>query len=215
MKLRHKFNRRATVADRLTLSRSGTLSKFTRNLTKIAEQQDPLRYKSNDYKGDGFEWFAEYFFKVFHSDKLFIKVSGYEPITKSSIDFGIDGFGKYVLDLTKNSAVQVKFKSDQRRKLSSTEDQLSNLGVHASTKYGVEIKSEYIVVFTNCSGITSQTMEGIYNGEVRCIDKEIISRYVDNNDSFWKGLEEYVTSKTVTQKIPVTSDQPIIETSTN
>ncbi|AOV62244.1 hypothetical protein S420910_054 [Synechococcus phage S-CAM7] len=197
MKLNHKFNKRAKVEDRIILSKSGTLSKFTKNLQTIAGYQNPDRYDPDKYKGDAFEWFAEYFFKVFSCDKMFLYITDYEPNQGS--DYGVDGLGKYVLDTLKQVALQVKFKSNQSSTLSAKNDSLSNFGVHAYTKHGIEIKSEYIVIFTNCSGIEQSTYK-IYCDQIRCIDKEIISRYVDNNESFWGGLEEYVTPKTVTSQ---------------
>lgn len=190
MKLKHKFGYRTSTQDRTILAQSGTLSKFTRNLCTIAEKQDPSKYKPNACKGDGFEWFAEYFFKTFSSDNLFLRISEYEVWQQSwGSDYGIDGMGVYVPDNTKKVAIQVKFRENQSKYLSSKEDDLSNLSAKAGSQFGIETKKEYLVVFTNVSGVARTTLDGIYGGELRVINKEIISRYVDNNESFWRGFE--------------------------
>jgi hypothetical protein len=182
--LSHKFKYRAPENLKIQLASSGSL----KNLTKIIKEQsntmNPDRYDPLDYCGDAFEWFAEFFFKYFDGDNLFLNVTDYSP-AKASTDYGVDGVAKYTKDLNKVVCLQHKYKSNCSAKLSSKEDALSNFGVSAITEYSGEIDEKYLLVFTNASGIVRTTQEGIYNGRITCINGEIISRYVDSNAAFW------------------------------
>jgi hypothetical protein len=182
--LEHSFTYRATSECKKELASSGSL----KNLTKIIKDQsntmNPDRYDPLKYRGDAFEWFAEFFFKYFDGDNLFLNVTEYSP-AKASGDYGVDGVGKYTKDLSKVVCLQHKYKFNPSKKLSSKEDSLSNFGVNAYTQYSCEIDSKYLIVFTNASGIERTTQEGIYQGCITCINGEIISRYVDSNDAFW------------------------------
>jgi hypothetical protein len=182
--LEHSFTYRATSECKKELASSGSL----KNLTKIIKDQsntmNPDRYDPLKYRGDAFEWFAEFFFKYFDGDNLFLNVTEYSP-AKASDDYGVDGVAKYTKDLSKVVCLQHKYKFNPSKKLSSKEDALSNFGVNAYTQYSCEIDSKYLIVFTNASGIERTTQEGIYQGCITCINGEIISRYVDSNDAFW------------------------------
>jgi hypothetical protein len=182
--LEHSFTYRATSECKKELASSGSL----KNLTKIIKDQsntmNPDRYDPLKYRGDAFEWFAEFFFKYFDGDNLFLNVTDYSP-AKASGDYGVDGVAKYTKDLSKVVCLQHKYKFNPSKKLSSKEDALSNFGVNAYTQYSCEIDSKYLIVFTNASGIERTTQEGIYQGCITCINGEIISRYVDSNDAFW------------------------------
>jgi len=182
--LQHSFTYRATGDHKKQLADAGSL----KNLTKIIkEQSDTMnsdRYDPLKYRGDAFEWFAEYFFKYFDGDNLFLNVTDYSP-AKASSDYGVDGVAKYSKDLSKVVCLQHKYKSNPSKKLSSKEDGLSNFGVNAHIKYSCEIDAKYLIVFTNASGIERTTQEGIYQGCITCINGDIISRYVDNNQAFW------------------------------
>jgi hypothetical protein len=182
--LQHSFTYRATGDHKKQLADAGSL----KNLTKIIkEQSDTMnsdRYDPLKYRGDAFEWFAEFFLKYFDGDNLFLNITEYAP-AKASSDYGVDGVAKYSKDLSKIVCLQHKYKSNSSKKLSSKEDGLSNFGVNAYTKYSCEIDAKYLIVFTNASGIERTTQEGIYQGCITCINGDIISRYVDNNQAFW------------------------------
>ena len=109
----------------------------------------------------------------------------------------MDGVARYTKDLSKVVCLQHKFKSNRSKKLSSKEDGLSNFGVNAKTKYSCEIDEKYLIVFTNASGIERTTSEGIYQGRIACINGEIISRYVDGNQTFWKIFQETVSKVSI------------------
>lgn len=192
IELTQSFTYRVSEDSRKKLAQSKSLNKFSKVLVEQSNQTNPDKYDPIDYRGDGFEWFAEFFFKYFDGDNLFLNVTDYQP-AKAVSDYGVDGIAKYTKDLTKTVCLQHKFRSNTSVNLSSTQDRLSNLGINAHTKYSCEIDEKYLIVFTNASGITRTTSEGIYTGCIRCINKDIISRYVDNNQAFWDCFEKTVS----------------------
>jgi len=195
IELTHSFNFRSTSDFKQELALSGSLKNFSKRIIEQSNKMNPDRYDPLKYRGDAFEWFAEYFFKFFDGDNLFLNLTEYSP-TKASDDYGVDGVAKYTKDLSKVVCLQHKFKSNSSKKLSSKEDGLSNFGVNAYTKYSCEIDAKYLIVFTNASGITRETQEGIYQGCITCLNGEIISRYVDNNQSFWDCFVNTVSEVT-------------------
>ena len=182
--LQHSFIHRCNEDFKKQLASSGSLKNLTKTIREQSDTINPDRYDSLKYRGDAFEWFAEYFLKYFDGDNLFLNVTDYSP-AKASSDYGVDGVAKYSKDLSKVVCLQHKYKSNSSKKLSSKEDGLSNFGVNAYTKYSCEIDAKYLIVFTNATGIERTTQEGIYQGCITCINGEIISRYVDNNQAFW------------------------------
>jgi len=190
--LSHSFNHRAQVDRKNQLASARSLKNLIKLIVEQSNQTDPNKYATLKYRGDAFEWFSEFFFKFFDGDNLFLNVTDYEP-TKASTDYGVDGVAKYTKDLSKVVCLQHKFKSNSSKKLSSKEDSLSNFGVNAYKKYSCEIDAKYLIVFTNASGIERTTVEGIYQGGISCINGEIISRYVDNNDAFWNCFLKVVS----------------------
>jgi hypothetical protein len=182
--LQHSFTYRCTEDFKKQLASSGSLKTLIKTIREQSDTMNPDKYDPLKYRGDAFEWFAEYFFKFFDGDNLFLNVTEYSP-AKASSDYGVDGVAKYSKDLSKVVCLQHKYKSNSSKKLSSKEDGLSNFGVNAYTKYSCEIDAKYLIVFTNASGIERTTQEGIYQGCITCINGEIISRYVDNNQAFW------------------------------
>lgn len=192
IELKHSFQYRTSLDDRIQLASSYSVQNLTKKIIEQSNKLNPDRYNPLKYRGDAFEWFAEYFFKYFDGDNLFLNACNYEP-TKATGDYGVDGVGKYSKDLSKVMCFQHKFKSNISKKLSSKEDSLSNFGVNAARKYLCEIDERYLIVFTNASGIERTTSEGIYAGGIRCINGEIISRYVDTNQAFWNCFEQTVS----------------------
>ena len=182
--LKHLFSYRCSEDFKIELASSGSLKTLTKKIVEQSNTMNPDRYDPLKYRGDAFEWFAEYFFKFFDGDNLFLSITDYEP-AKASPDYGVDGVAKYSKDLSEVVGLQHKFKSNTFKKLSSKEDNLSNFGLNALTKYSIRPDKKYVVVFTNASGIERTTSEGIFAGCVRCINGEIISRYVDTNQTFW------------------------------
>ena len=194
--LTHAFQHRCTEDLKHQLASSGSLRDLTKKIIEQSNTTNPDRYDPLKYRGDAFECFAEFFYKFFDGDNLFLNVTEYEP-TKASGDYGVDGVAKYTKDLSKIVCLQHKFKSNRSKKLSSKEDSLSNFGISAVTKYSCEIDEKYLIVFTNASGIERTTSEGIYQGCITCINGEIISRYVDNNEAFWNCFQQTVSKVSI------------------
>jgi hypothetical protein len=178
--LSHKFKYRAPENLKIQLASSGSLKNLTKTIKEQSNTMNPDRYDPLDYCGDAFEWFAEFFFKHFDGDNLFLNVTDYSP-AKASTDYGVDGVAKYTKDLSKVICLQHKYKSNCSAKLSSEKDKLGNFGTNSAFKY----KTDCVIVFTNALGITHTTSEGIFDGNLECINSEIISRYVDGNAAFW------------------------------
>jgi hypothetical protein len=194
--LTHAFQHRCTEDLKHQLASSGSLRDLTKKIIEQSNTTNLDRYDPLKYRGDAFEWFAEFFYKFFDGDNLFLNVTEYEP-TKASGDYGVDGVAKYTKDLSKIVCLQHKFKSNRSKKLSSKEDSLSNFGISAVTKYSCGIDEKYLIVFTNASGIERTTSEGIYQGCITCINGEIISRYVDNNEAFWNCFQQAVSKVSI------------------
>lgn len=194
--LTHCFEYRATKDFRQQLASSGSLQNLTKMIVEQSNTMNPDRYNPLKYRGDAFEWFAEHFFKFFDGDNFFLNITEYKP-TKATGDYGVDGLAKYTKDISKVVCLQHKFKSNHSKKLSSKEDGLSNFGVNAKTKYSCEIDEKYLIVFTNAVGIERTTSEGIYQGCITCINGEIISRYVNTNQTFWKTFQETVSKVSI------------------
>ena len=194
--LTHAFQHRCTEDLKHQLASSGSLRDLTKKIIEQSNTTNLDRYDPLKYRGDAFEWFAEFFYKFFDGDNLFLNVTEYEQ-TKASGDYGVDGVAKYTKDLSKIVCLQHKFKSNRSKKLSSKEDSLSNFGISAVTKYSCEINEKYLIVFTNASGIERTTSEGIYQGCITCINGEIISRYVDNNEAFWNCFQQTVSKVSI------------------
>jgi hypothetical protein len=194
--LTHAFQHRCTEDLKHQLASSGSLRDLTKKIIEQSNTTNLDRYDPLKYRGDAFEWFAEFFYKFFDGDNLFLNVTEYEP-TKASGDYGVDGVAKYTKDLSKIVCLQHKFKSNRSKKLSSKEDSLSNFGISAVTKYSCGIDEKYLIVFTNASGIERTTSEGIYQGCITCINGEIISRYVDNNEAFWNCFQQTVSKVSI------------------
>ena len=136
--LTHAFQHRCTEDLKHQLASSGSLRDLTKKIIEQSNTTNLDRYDPLKYRGDAFEWFAEFFYKFFDGDNLFLNVTEYEP-TKASGDYGVDGVAKYTKDLSKIVCLQHKFKSNRSKKLSSKEDSLSNFGISAVTKYSCEI----------------------------------------------------------------------------
>ena len=184
IELSHSFTYRATDDHKKQLASAGSLKSLTKIIKKQSDSMNPDKYDPSKYCGDAFEWFAEFFFKYFDGDNLFLNVTEYSP-TKATGDYGVDGVAKYTKNLIKTVCLQHKFKSNPSKILSANDDRLSNFGVNAVARYSCEMNSKYLIVFTNAAGVTRTTSEGIYDGNLTCINGEIISRYIDNNEAFW------------------------------
>ena len=72
--LTHCFEYRATKDFRQQLVSSGSLQNLTKMIVEQSNTMNPDRYNPLKYRGDAFEWFAEYFFKFFDGDNFFLNI---------------------------------------------------------------------------------------------------------------------------------------------
>jgi hypothetical protein len=96
-------------------------------------------------------------------------------------DFGIDGFGVNASGL--KCAVQVKYRSNCLELI--TYNDISKTDTSARRQYDLDLCGpNRIYVFTTSDGVTSACNK-VFGKSIRVINKSIISRYIDNNSSFW------------------------------
>jgi len=191
----HGFGNRAHDLVGL-FNRTNKISTF---MNKLEKQSliDPLRYDSNKYKGDGFEFLVEIFLKS-HSYDNRIGITNYEPVQKD--DNGVDGVG---INLSgEKCVVQVKYRTDNKTLLTANEDKLSNMISDGMFNHGVSADMEKLkliadgklaplhYVITTASGLHHYTDNQNFGGYVHCIGYEQLRSMLDNNLSFWNLCRE-------------------------
>jgi hypothetical protein len=195
MKISHGFGLRCHDIIAL-FDKTNKISTF---MNKLEKQSfiDPLRYDSNKYKGDGFEFLVEIFLKSHAYDNR-IGITNYEPIQTD--DNGVDGVG---VNLTNEKCViQVKYRSNNKSVLTATEDKLSNMISDGMFQHGVsatldklkmitEKKSAPLhYVITTASGLHHYTDSENFKGYVHCIGYDHLRAMLDDNLSFWNLCRE-------------------------
>ena len=139
------------------------------------------------FRGDLFEIFAEVFFILNKSDNR-VGIYEYEPVY-SDDDYGVDGFGKNIDGL--NSTIQVKFRLNPMYEL--LERDIKQFWSQSVKLYGVDHnQSNNMIIFTNCKGVYWHTLDKMYFGDLRVINGDFISRFIDNNEGFWNSFRELV-----------------------
>ena len=167
-----------------------TLSKF---MKKLEEQStmDVLRYDSNKYLGDGFEFFIELFLSLHPCDNR-VGVYNYTPVLE--FDNGVDGIGVNIKN--EKCVVQIKYRSDKTTLLTSNTDHLSNLISDGMIAHDVVIdkeKSNYRhFVFTTADGLHFYTDNEMFKGKVKCFGYKEIKSMVDNNIIFWDSIRKLI-----------------------
>jgi hypothetical protein len=166
------------------------LSQFKKKLEAQASR-DPSRYPFEQYLGDGFEFLVELIIKLSPVDNR-IGIVNYEPV-KNNHDNGVDGYG---INLKGNRcAIQVKYRGDSTRVLTSGEDRLDSF-VAESVLEGVypekegKIKNHYI--FTTARGLHHYTDEHKFRGSVKCFGNEELREILDNNHHFWNACRQVI-----------------------
>jgi hypothetical protein len=151
------------------------------------EIEDDVNSGKYKFIGDLFEIFAECFFIQFKSDNR-IGVFDYHPVP-SIDDNGVDGFGKNI-----NGApctIQIKYRGNPTYLLK--ERDIKQFPYQSVINYGVDSrKSGNMIVFTNCQGLHWYTDSKVFDGKIRVINGETISKLIDNNEGFWNALKEIV-----------------------
>lgn len=207
MKITHGFGLRAHDLTAL-FTKTNKISTF---MTKLEKQSliDPIRYDSNKYKGDGFEFLVEILLKSHAYDNR-LGITNYEPV--QSDDNGVDGVG-FNLSAEK-CVVQVKYRSNVKTVLTANEDHLSNMisdgmfkhGVSADPKVLESIKNKSTAplhyVITTATGLHHYTDNENFKGFVHCIGFDQLRAMLDNNLSFWNLCRD-ITKNIVDSKVKV------------
>lgn len=163
------------------------LSTFCSNLEKQSKLF-PNRYDPDKYKGDGFELFAEALIRLSPADNR-IGVRNYQPILEG--DTGVDGVGIGIND--KPVTVQVKYRANNLRHLTSNVDHLANFAFSSVSKYGVPIDSKInMLIITTAAGLHYFTDQEMFQGKVRCLGYDQLRELVDNNLNFWNEFRNLV-----------------------
>jgi len=200
--IKHGFGTRAHDIVGL-FEKTNLLSTFMRKLSKQAEI-DPLRYDSDKYVGDGFEFLMEIFIKVSEFDTR-IGISKYEPV--QSEDNGVDGIG-YNID-NELCAVQMKFRSNVKQTLTTNQDHLSNFITDATFKYNIKrpddnTKIPKYYIFTTAEGLNFYTDANMFKGFVKCYGIKELRVMLDKNVHFWdlcrKLADEFTQKEKETAK---------------
>jgi hypothetical protein len=190
MKISHGFGLRSHNLIGL-FDKTNKVSTFMNKLEKQA-LLDTLRYDSNKYKGDGFEFLVEIFLKSHAYDNR-IGITNYEPIQKD--DNGVDGIG---VNLTgEKCVIQIKYRSNNKAVLTATEDKLSNMISDGMFQHGVSATPDKLkmisekksaplhYVITTASGLHHYTDFENFKGYVHCVGFENLKSMLDGNLSFW------------------------------
>lgn len=141
----------------------------------------PDRYDPNMYKGDGFELFVEALLKLFPV----MWVGNYQPISKASQDYGVDGFGIGMNGFP--ATVQCKFRSDSLQLL--VERDLAQFAFQSQNRYNVPIDAAHNMwVITTAADLHYFTKEEMLLKKVQCIGYEQLRTLIDNNTLFWNAF---------------------------
>ena len=151
---------------------------------EVEEEVNPGKYK---FIGDLFEIFAECFFILFKSDNR-IGVFDYHPVPAID-DNGVDGFGKNIHGLP--CTIQIKYRGNPTYLLK--ERDIKQFPYQSVINYGVDFRqSGNMIVFTNCQGLHWYTDSKVFDGKIRVINGETISKVIDNNEGFWNSFKDIV-----------------------
>jgi hypothetical protein len=171
------------------------VNKMSSFMRKLEQQSilDPLRYDPYDYLGHGFEFFVEAFLHLNSSDNR-IGVYDYSPV-KAHEDTGVDGVGINIKKET--SVVQIKYKSNTNRVLTTNEDRLSNMITAGMVKHGVVMDMDNRnnfrhFIFTTASNLHYFTDQHMFEGKVKCFGISNFKSMLDNNIIFWDNIREIV-----------------------
>jgi hypothetical protein len=188
MKINHGFG----VRSHDLVGLFNKVNKLSTFMSRLEKQSliDPLRYDTNKYKGDGFEFLVEIILKSHAYDNR-LGITDYTPV--QSDDNGVDGVGINLVG--EKSVVQVKYRSNKKQVLSANIDHLSNMISDGMIKHKVVIaednsKCPRHYVITTATGLHHYTDNENFKGFVHCIGHDQLRVMLDNNLSFWNLCRE-------------------------
>jgi len=155
-------------------------------------KQDILRYDSNKYLGDGFEFFIELFLTLHPNDNR-IGLHKYQPTQLN--DNGVDGIA-YNIN-TELSVIQIKYRTDKQSYLSSNKDNLSNLFSDGMLSHNVitdntNPNNYRHYIFTTAKGLHFYTDIEMFKNKVKWFGYNELKSFVDNNIPFWNNAIELI-----------------------
>lgn len=158
---------------------------------KILEKQSkmfPDRYPTEQYLGDGWEFFCEALIKTHQYDnRLGIR----DYVIVSNNDNGVDGYGINFFGET--CAVQPKYRTNTQGLLTSGKDSLDSFITEALLEKGIiPNKQSRHYVFTTAKGLHHYTDHEKFRGTVKCFGYDEIRSLVDNNLHFWNFIREEI-----------------------
>jgi hypothetical protein len=185
------------------------VNKISTFMSRLEKQSliDPVRYDSNKYKGDGFEFLVEILLKSHAYDNR-LGITEYAPVQND--DNGVDGVGVNISG--EKCVIQVKYRSNSKSVLTANEDKLSNMISDGMFQHGVsatpdklKMISEKVVaplhyVITTANGLHHYTDNENFKGYVHCIGFDQLKSLLDNNISFW-NLCRQIAKEIVDSKI--------------
>ena len=162
MKIEHGFLHRCHDLVGL-FEKTNKLSTFMNRLEKQS-LIDPIRYDSNKYKGDGFEFLVEILLKSHAYDNR-LGITNYSPV--QSDDNGVDGVGLNLIG--EKCVVQVKYRSNKQQVLTTNKDHLANMISDGMIKHKVIVsddnkKCPRHYVITTANGLHNYTDNENFKG---------------------------------------------------
>ena len=195
--LKHSFFTTSHDLSKL-FDETNKMSTFMKKLEKQSDI-DTLRYKKENYLGDGFEALCEIFLKAHQFDNR-IGIKDFEPVL--SDDNGVDGIGINIKG--ERSVLQFKYRSNTESVLTGNNDHLVNLISYGNVNYGVNVISDMKetprhYVITTATGLHHYTDNEVFKNKVKCIGINHLREMLDNNKHFWDTCREiaYEFSKKV------------------
>lgn len=187
MELKHPFIYRSHDLENLFDDSVSTLSEFMKKLEKQSLLY-PERYPTEKYLGDGFEFLCEAIIKTHQYDNR-IGIDGYEPVTKN--DNGVDGYGVNIFNET--CAIQIKYRANTKKVLTSTTDKLDSFITEALIGGDIKPSKQYRhFVFTTAKGLHHYTDHEKFRGMVKCYGYDEIRSLIDNNIHFWNFIRKQI-----------------------
>ena len=188
--LHHNFK---TKAHSLTRLFEG-VNKMSQLMRKIESEAilDTLRYDSEKYKGDAFEFFVELFLALHPTDNR-VGVYNYKPNQEN--DNGVDGVGVNIIG--DKSVIQIKYRTNVLTELSTNKDSLGNLITDGMMSHRVvadmgNSKNFRHFVFTTATGLNFYTDKEMFKSKVKCFGYNDFRSLLENNTIFWNKVREVV-----------------------
>lgn len=179
------------------LDKVDTLARFEGRIKKFCDSEtsylteDEKGNKVRTFLGDAWEVFVEMLLKSHPYDRR-LGISHYRPLHPlfGSEDHGVDGKG--VGTNGRVATVQAKFRgklideNGQPVVLTANGSHLTNFLASSQNEHDVERDdTENMLIVTNCKGLHYYTEEKMLFGKVKCIGRDPIQQFVDNNIPFW------------------------------